>query len=397
MRSENHRLLKTILACSALAFGASAADAKQVLSAVESEYQGNGPADTQVSGTAGQLLSTTYGGADTRALTDYGVNKVYASGNAAYEQYATSAWLDTYTVGGTSGSNVTVSFTFSIDGNANFGGTSDASFAFNVYALRGGDWSMAGYGTSGSQWYSPVTTGTNYERLILTQTLAGRVTQADMRDFEGFSNYSNAYGQPGTFGSRVIYNAAGDYYSVTTFNPGTGQPIENRYYATGFQNYANGVPNSAFITYTSAPYALTTRNTLVANYSLLAMGSLCGGSECAAGVYPGTDLTLTFTMSAGSVFTLATFLNADDLTDGTIDFFNTAKVTGVTVASAAPGATLTSESGALQQRSDGSYGFAAVPAAVGEVPEPATWAMFITGFGLIGGTLRRKREATAVA
>ncbi|TFU00447.1 PEP-CTERM sorting domain-containing protein [Polymorphobacter arshaanensis] len=33
--------------------------------------------------------------------------------------------------------------------------------------------------------------------------------------------------------------------------------------------------------------------------------------------------------------------------------------------------------------------------AVDSVPEPASWAMMITGFGLIGGTLRRRRTTLA--
>ena len=31
----------------------------------------------------------------------------------------------------------------------------------------------------------------------------------------------------------------------------------------------------------------------------------------------------------------------------------------------------------------------------GAVPEPATWAMMIVGFGLVGGAMRRSRKATA--
>lgn len=34
---------------------------------------------------------------------------------------------------------------------------------------------------------------------------------------------------------------------------------------------------------------------------------------------------------------------------------------------------------------------------VGSVPEPASWAMLITGFGLIGSTLRRRRRLAAMA
>jgi hypothetical protein len=37
-----------------------------------------------------------------------------------------------------------------------------------------------------------------------------------------------------------------------------------------------------------------------------------------------------------------------------------------------------------------------ISAAVG-VPEPASWAMLIAGFGLVGGTMRRQRKVAAVA
>ena len=36
------------------------------------------------------------------------------------------------------------------------------------------------------------------------------------------------------------------------------------------------------------------------------------------------------------------------------------------------------------------------PQAVGgAIPEPATWAMLLTGFGLVGATMRRRAAATA--
>lgn len=36
----------------------------------------------------------------------------------------------------------------------------------------------------------------------------------------------------------------------------------------------------------------------------------------------------------------------------------------------------------------------AVAAPVGSVPEPATWAMFLLGFGLLGATMRHRRRVT---
>lgn len=40
------------------------------------------------------------------------------------------------------------------------------------------------------------------------------------------------------------------------------------------------------------------------------------------------------------------------------------------------------------------FGMAAQPDAMGAVPEPATWAFMILGFGAIGGAMRRQRKAT---
>ena len=41
------------------------------------------------------------------------------------------------------------------------------------------------------------------------------------------------------------------------------------------------------------------------------------------------------------------------------------------------------------------FGFQTAPAAVAGVPEPATWGMMIAGFGLVGGTMRRRRTSVA--
>ena len=40
------------------------------------------------------------------------------------------------------------------------------------------------------------------------------------------------------------------------------------------------------------------------------------------------------------------------------------------------------------------YSTGSIPSAV---PEPATWAMMIVGFGLAGAAMRRRREAPALA
>jgi len=391
------------MASLALLGTAAAAPAQQILSAVQSSPDTPGFTDKVVSNTAGALVATTNGGADTRALTDFGVNKAYASGNDIYRQYATSAWVDSYVVGGTTGSTVSLSFTFSIDGLAAFSGPSPTDFNFAVYALRGSGWSLSGYNGGGTNPYSSVGGGENYERPVLEWARPdGGVTEMDSRDFDGFYNYqANAAmpGEPGAFGSHVqlIGSGPASYYSVETYN---GVSVtERRLFATGYQTYVNGT----LVTAQSGTYAdgkplstalSATRTSLLANYSLLDMKVLCGSGECPAGAYPGSDLTLSFSLAAGSTFSLASVLSIDDLKAGTVDFFHTAKVTGITVSD---GATLTSQSGTLQASSDGNYGYAAVAALPGAVPEPATWALMIGGFALAGGMMRRRTVRFAVA
>jgi hypothetical protein len=52
---------------------------------------------------------------------------------------------------------------------------------------------------------------------------------------------------------------------------------------------------------------------------------------------------------------------------------------------------------ALSYRVVGVPGGPAIPGGGGAVPEPATWAMMVVGFGLLGGSLRRRRFVTATA
>jgi len=376
----------------AAVFGAgSAAQAQQVLSAVNAEQLGNGPEETVYSDVAGQLAQSTLGGVDTRALTDYGVNKIYAGGAADYQKSATSAWTDSYTVQGTG--MVTVTFSIAVDGLANFSPTSDAAFNFNIYALRGTGWTLNGTGGTGPNWYSAKTPGDDYSALYLQMTRAdGSMVQADARSFDGFYNYAAnpvTPELPGAFQTRVTYTAIGDYYSRWLNSP-TGI-AEQRFYADHVESWNSGNFINGF-SYSVSPSALANRQSLEANYSLLGMATLCAGGECPAGVYPGTDLTVSFTLAAGTKFSLASILTADDLGDGTIDFFNTAKISGVEVSA---GGAISSDSGALTLKDDGSYSFKAVDAlATPPVPEPASWVMMIGGFALAGAAMRRRKAET---
>lgn len=381
---------RVLFAYAAIVGGTSVANAQQVLTSVQSaDYSVENSAETKVSTTPGQVVTTTYGGADTRATTDYGVNKVTASGTALYEQAATSAWIDTYTVAGALGSTVSVAFRFAIDGLADFDAASYANFNFNVFALRGSGWSLSGANFVGPQWYSPFAPGTLYENPVLTQVQPNRITEADMRNFSGFYNYQNAGGAPGAFLTKNAYDPLTDSFFMQT--SASGMLGGTRYFASGYQSVNSAGVAGAFIPYTSNPTAGATRTSLVANYSLLASDQLCAGETCGSGTYPGSTLELTFDVAANSVFTLAALLYVDDLNAGTIDFFHTAKVSSVTLS---PGATITSASGTLLAKADGSYGYVAADAAaaVSAAPEPATWAMMILGVSLVGITLRRSRR-----
>lgn len=85
-------------------------------------------------------------------------------------------------------------------------------------------------------------------------------------------------------------------------------------------------------------------------------------------------------LAAGLQFDQVTFdltiLNAVDLNDPNIDI--TSRI-----------GSLLPIFGAPEQEAQIDFG----PLAMGAVPEPATWAMLICGFGMIGGAMRRQRKA----
>jgi hypothetical protein len=383
------------------------AEAQQILSAVESRRPGGAalsqdlePKEALVSSQAGQLLSTTFGGADSRALTDYGVNKIYSRGTATHRQYATSNWLDTYTVSGTPGTNVDVSFTFSIDGNVieGSGYSGRAEVNFNVYALRGTNWSLGGETGLFSS---------DYNQLSMTSTpdSSGRIYQFNPSSF-GANQFSperrGAVSRYQNQGGTIVFIDNLDYDETTqsysqwrSFNSPTGTVESFRTLTSaGSQEIRDGVTRP-FVPWPANPQPTVWQN-LNNTYPVLDVARLCDNpfGFCASGVYPGTDLTVSFTLAAGSSFSLLSSLHTHGLYDDvTVDFFNTARVTGISVSG---GGSLTSGSGSLTALPGGGFGY---PAAFqsGVVPEPASWALMITGFGLVGLSLRRRRRPVALA
>ena len=400
------RSVRVAVSALALMLGATGANAQQILTALNTDLD-DGESIDLISTTAGQQISYSNAGNENRAVTNYGVNKIYANAIGGVEQSSTSAWLDTYTAGGVAGSKVRLTFTFTIDGQTQFGTYEDPSwkpdYNFKVYAMRGTGWTMYGDGNNGGPGlYPSLGTGDDYDTLFMQRmNINGGFEQLRMRDENGaMYNYQNAGGQPGNFASQVRYDEAGDFYAITTMNP-QGFPTTGYYYKTFFRSGNPNGPVSPPIPYDgNAPQAPTlaqVRANLENNFSVLDFAQLCSDTSgtCIERTYEPTPLTLSFEVAAGSQFTLAAWLFSDSVTDGSVDFFNTAKVTGITAFNAANGAqvSLTSGSGTLVTLPGGGFGYPQPNAAV---PEPATWAMMIGGLGLIGGAMRRRRVANVV-
>lgn len=381
--------------------GAQAAQAQNVGSWVKSELQDDETGDTidgdvQVSKTAGTGVATTLGGGDTRALTDFGVNKVRASGSSAYGQSAASVWLDSYTVGGAAGTMVDFSFTVSVDGLVNVPGD-DHSWNYKLIALRGDGWTATGRmdfddwpANTPRNYYH---TGDSFDRVFLNRVRPdGGFTQLDARDFEGVNNYAANGGEVGAFQTNGFWDESSGTFIRTLING--NNLIEQHYGPLAFRQRTNNGPWSQPVPYQQNPSLLTLRNNLIAGYALIGTAELCFGqdNECANQSIPGTDLTLSFSMLAGSTFSLAGYMFADDVYNGTIDFYNTAKLTGISVSQ---GGSLNAASGTLVDLGNGQYGYEAVLAAA--VPEPSAWALLILGFGLTGGAMRRRTRSAVQA
>lgn len=132
------------------------------------------------------------------------------------------------------------------------------------------------------------------------------------------------------------------------------------------------------------------RNSSAAGYSFtlpspFAAESVCFGAApgCLASGSVNTTLTLGFDVLPGEDYFIVTYLSSQ--TSGQTLFFNTARLLSVELA---PQFDLISgDGGALQRNASGTF-FAAVP-------EPANWALLISGFGLVGAMQRRRRVRSA--
>jgi hypothetical protein len=121
----------------------------------------------------------------------------------------------------------------------------------------------------------------------------------------------------------------------------------------------------------------------VANYAIDGVGPAPYGQIYHSGSSDGSDYLL---------ITLGQAYDLSGLTiDGRADGYGTARddysyqlFDGTTLVG----------SGTIDARNDAHSGSVTLDVATGAVPEPASWAMFLGGFGVIGGALRRRQQAT---
>lgn len=386
-----------------LSLGAAQAQAQQqVLSAITTERPDDETEVDRVSTVGRQTVQYSDATTNGRVLTDYGVNKVYSSSSQLQDQTATSAWMDTFTAQGPAGAKVRMSLSFTVDGSADFRGQSGdeaPEYGFKVYAMRGSGWTMAAHDDEapGGR-FAPLYAGRGYDTVFLQrQRQNGVFEQLNMgNDTRILATFQNAGGQPGALLSEATHDPDADFYRLVSYNANAGFYQGGYYYKDFYRGGNPDVPTGGPIYYNNGtPLGANlgqTRNILSSNFGILDAASLCvEGETCIERTWNPTTLSLDFEVLAGESFTLAAWMYADSVDQGaTIDFFNTAKFTGLTAETETGEAVVvTTASGALVARPGGGFGYANV-----SVPEPATWAMMILGFGVVGGAARRRNSRT---
>ncbi len=233
-------------------------------------------------------------------------------------------------------------------------------------------------------------------RAEILSTATGVGAQVGAIAYSGMSINQVVEGAPGTT-ARITYSFRLD----GSFTPGPaasatalGAPQSVQGFIAAYRGQSLGrqyVSGSGWQDYravaTTGELSLLLRDTHPEHVSTLldsriGLASVCFGDGlgCEAAGPIDRQLDLSFDVEAGEEFFISTALFAQ--TNGQLDFWNTMELTSIVVPT---GFTLIVEDGGLlEQRPDGSYGLPAVP-------EPASWAMMIAGFGLVGGMARRRR------
>ncbi|WP_242185735.1 PEPxxWA-CTERM sorting domain-containing protein [Sphingomonas sp. CARO-RG-8B-R24-01] len=177
--------------------------------------------------------------------------------------------------------------------------------------------------------------------------------------------------------------------TVVTFEGVPDQVLINDYYNGGIAANGSSGPNIgvAFTNFSSYVGAGSPSSTIAYNSAAVATSTFAAGFQSLNFLYGffGTGTISVFSGLNGTGSLLSTRTFAADIASldnafsaGSVAFSGTAK--SFTLASAVGNAGL----------DDVTFGTSAVP-------EPATWGLMITGLGMIGGTVRRRKQKAAVA
>jgi hypothetical protein len=198
-----------------------------------------------------------------------------------------------------------------------------------------------------------------------------------------------------TYTSSAAFNAAiAGHQTVEDFSSGlAGQTIAN-----------GGVFNGNTYTTTGGPVL---DGTIITNQFNSFSGLSLGGNQfngAAQFFFSGDSVTVTF---AAPVYAAGVFFNVNAnsgdfvltaaggtaSTGGAVYDISTFVFAGLVSDTSFTSATFYSSDGGT---STASYNIPAIITATAAVPEPATWAMMLVGFGGLGATLRRRRELTGL-
>jgi PEP-CTERM motif len=387
-------MIKTIAFSASLIIFTPIAHATVILSSASNGSQ------AAASETAGSTVSVdTAGVGSAKALSLLGVNKVYANAQTPIavgeKRYATSFWGENFTFTNASGTgNVDATFTIRIDGNnAASGNLSETRVNYGLIAYKGRIDDFGGVYAGD--------TAADFDFAAVQNQNGGKIYRdTDSVSYVGPSPANASIRLDTRFQSDENGIVTG---RITVFLASTGQFLSNTRY---FSDYAivrgQYGPNGSYgadtvVAYNSGAFGSQLQTQYLNSQQSLPIaakigcGQLGGEGSCPVGLYPGADLTLSFSVPNGTQVALIGGMIIESLDLGLVDFFNTATLTQVVLS---PDAQLESDSGQFVQQQGSSSGgqvvFRFIPASV---PEPASFALFAMGLAGLAVATRRRDPA----
>lgn len=208
-------------------------------------------------------------------------------------------------------------------------------------------------------------------------------------DFEaGNSDFTSSYNySPGS-------NSAESQYTVRS-NPfpwnGAFTSVGDHTTGSGLMMVANGAPTPGSIVWQSSPITITGSTEYFFEAYVM--------NVCCASPFPGNtppNLQFSISLNGGALQSLATLsvpLDPAGIWHGLSTNFNSGTATTASLYLINANSNILGNDFAIDDISLSTSSIVNPPA----VPEPAAWAMMITGFGLAGSALRRKRSRPALA